>query len=647
MAERVFLYLLGQARAVRQRLESGEQTPLRVQAWHLHLLAYLALNWRRPHRREELQACFWPDASPAAAANNLRQALWHLRHALAPDTLLIERDLVQWNPAAAPWVDALAFEAALDASAPSPSSELGLSVTKRQASSTSPETVLEAAIDLYGGPLLPACYDEWAQLERERLQLRYLAALETRCRCRYEARQWEGALADAAALLAADSFNETAARLAMACHWALGQREAARRVYDALRSRLRSELQTEPLAETTTLHQRILRGEAYPQPSGSDLDAAALARATRLALLETLGAFHQGLEQATSWAAQATGAALAEALRWQGCFRLRLGRMIEARTALAAALPLASSSDQQAMILADLATAETGLGDYAAAGAHYDRALRAGPIHPAARVRLLSSLGGLLGRQGRVAEARRTLAEAVGLARTLTDPAPLAAASGNLAILLIGQRETAAAEEFLQEALTAARRADAHWLTAHLTGHLGVLAQDSGDLAATSRHYQNARGLAEAIGDRRGALLWTLNLGIVCYEQGRCAEALPLLIEGRDAAASQGSKSLEAGARIFLGACQVRQGAGADGLASIEAGLALAQSVGDTERILMGYLHHGRALAAAGRREQAVAALQSGLRLAETSGMERLSAYLQAELGEVRPTSPVSLLTPP
>ena len=157
MAERVCLYLLGQARAVQQELDRGEQIPLRVQTWHLHLLAYLALNWRRSHRREALQACFWPDASPAAAANNLRQALWHLRHALAPDTLLIERDLVQWNPAAAPWVDALAFEAALDAGDPSPDSG--------QAPSTSPETALDAAIDLYGGPLLPDCYDEWAQLE--------------------------------------------------------------------------------------------------------------------------------------------------------------------------------------------------------------------------------------------------------------------------------------------------------------------------------------------------------------------------------------------------------------------------------------------------------------------------------------------------
>ncbi len=48
----VRLYLLGQTRIVWQA--SGEQKLLRVQPKPLHLLAYLALNWKRPHRREEL-----------------------------------------------------------------------------------------------------------------------------------------------------------------------------------------------------------------------------------------------------------------------------------------------------------------------------------------------------------------------------------------------------------------------------------------------------------------------------------------------------------------------------------------------------------------------------------------------------------------
>jgi DNA-binding SARP family transcriptional activator len=152
MADLVRLYLLGPVRVVWQ--SDGHEKLARVQPRPLCLLAYLALNWKLPHRREELQALFWPDKSPAASANNLRQALWHLRQSLSPDCFTVQDDQVQWNPAAPPWVDALAFEAALDAGN------------------------LDAALALYAGPLLAETFDEWAQLERERLNLRYLAALE-------------------------------------------------------------------------------------------------------------------------------------------------------------------------------------------------------------------------------------------------------------------------------------------------------------------------------------------------------------------------------------------------------------------------------------------------------------------------------------
>lgn len=630
--ERVCLYLLGQGRVTRQG-QAGSEQSVHVQPRLLHLLAYLALNWKQAHRREELQACFWPDAAPAAAANNLRQALWQLRQVLPRDLLLVKGAVVQWNPATPPWVDALAFEAALDACNPSAAQQQSSGRLSPEAGGLiEAEQALDTALSFYVGPFLPDCYDEWTQLERERLHLRYLAALETRGHRRYEARLWESALADALTLLTADPLNEAAARLVMACHWALGQREAARRCYDSFRRLVRSELQTDPLPETAALYQRILAGEPHPDQLSPATNRAIAAQAAHLSLLESLGAFRQGLEQATAWAASANGPALAEALRWQGCFYLRLGQLIESRAALSAALPLAHTADQQAIILAGLATAETGLGDYSAAADHYTQALSVPQMGPTARLRLLIGLGGLLGRMGRLAEACRTLEEAIRLARQAEDPAQLAMASGNLAILLIGQQKTAAAEEALNEALVAARRADAHWLTAHLTGHLGVLAQDRGDYESAAQSYQNALVLTQIIGDRRGALLWTLNLGIVRYEQGRGAEALPLLADGLAQAVDQGCKGLEAGARIFLGACLAAQGKREDGLHEIEHGLALAQSIGDQERVLMGYLQRGRVLAALGRHDDAIAGLQEGLSQAITGQMHRLEGYLQAEM---------------
>ena len=46
------------------------------------LLAYLAVEADRPHRREELAALLWPDNAPASARANLSQALFNLRSLL-------------------------------------------------------------------------------------------------------------------------------------------------------------------------------------------------------------------------------------------------------------------------------------------------------------------------------------------------------------------------------------------------------------------------------------------------------------------------------------------------------------------------------------------------------------------------------------
>ena len=46
------------------------------------LLAYLAVESGRPHRREALAALLWPNCPKSAARTNLRQALYRLRRAL-------------------------------------------------------------------------------------------------------------------------------------------------------------------------------------------------------------------------------------------------------------------------------------------------------------------------------------------------------------------------------------------------------------------------------------------------------------------------------------------------------------------------------------------------------------------------------------
>ena len=84
------------------------------------LLAYLAVEAGRPHRREALAELFWPAQPPQVARTSLRQALATLRQALGdtdavPRFLLIARETVQFNRTSDHALDVDAFTALLAA----------------------------------------------------------------------------------------------------------------------------------------------------------------------------------------------------------------------------------------------------------------------------------------------------------------------------------------------------------------------------------------------------------------------------------------------------------------------------------------------------------------------------------------------------
>lgn len=145
------------------------------------LLAYLATERHRPHRRDALAALLWPDESDAAASHSLRQVLSNLRQILRDDAsaspcLLIDRYSVQLNPSHDLWLDAAEF------------SKLLLARQKHQhyrRENCHPcLRRLGEAVALYRGPFLDGfaveaspSFDEWVVAERERLHEQVLAAL--------------------------------------------------------------------------------------------------------------------------------------------------------------------------------------------------------------------------------------------------------------------------------------------------------------------------------------------------------------------------------------------------------------------------------------------------------------------------------------
>ncbi|MCX6032066.1 MAG: winged helix-turn-helix domain-containing protein, partial [Chloroflexi bacterium] len=168
-AARLVLSLLGAP----QVLVNGEPAvELRGQKV-LALLAYLALEADRPHRRETLAALFWPEQPENQSLQNLRQTLSRLRRALGegaadPPHLLVESQTIRFNRQSDYWLDVVAFQALLAAAERHPH--------RRLAVCPACLSQLARAVELYRGELLAQlhptgslAFDEWLLLSREQL----------------------------------------------------------------------------------------------------------------------------------------------------------------------------------------------------------------------------------------------------------------------------------------------------------------------------------------------------------------------------------------------------------------------------------------------------------------------------------------------
>ncbi|MBL7201918.1 MAG: AAA family ATPase [Anaerolineae bacterium] len=230
------------------------------------LLAYLAVEADRPHRRDLLAEMLWPERPEGAASANLRHTLASLRRAIGdtpdalgagrqavPPFLLATRQTIQFNSASDAWVDVGAFLALLRTT--QPTDQL-------------PVQSLEEAVGLCRGTFLEdvsvtdcAEFEEWLLLTRERLRRLALDALHQLANDHEQLGQWDRALQHAWQEVALEPWDERAQRQVMRLLALTGQRNAALAQYETCRTTLAGELGVEPETETTRLFERIRDGE--------------------------------------------------------------------------------------------------------------------------------------------------------------------------------------------------------------------------------------------------------------------------------------------------------------------------------------------------------------------------------------------------
>ena len=209
---------------------------------------------RRHHRahKEALMDLFWPDAHPRDAAHSLHVAVSALRRYLDPpgcSYLLLENGHYAIDPDAPVEDDCLTFELLCnDAEKYWRSHDL----PRAQQAYTRALTCYQGDYDLDGQDLT------WAAAERERLLMRYLAALDHLGQILFAQGLFEQAIECYQRLLERDSYREDAHGQLMRCYMQLGRRGAAVQQYERCAALLAAELDLEPMPEIQDLYRLIV-----------------------------------------------------------------------------------------------------------------------------------------------------------------------------------------------------------------------------------------------------------------------------------------------------------------------------------------------------------------------------------------------------
>lgn len=211
------------------------------------LLAYLALESDRPHRRESLTGLLWPDVTEAAARQSLSQSLSNLRKLLhegesAQPFILADRDTVRFNPQSDYDIDVHALRPDCD----------NIAGVYRGA--------------LLEGFTLPDAdgFEEWLLLRRESAQREALDAMDGFIEARMTAGQFAAAIDAGRRQIEIDPWREETHRQLMRAHALNGQRSDAIAQYETCRKVLAEALGVKPSAETDALLAEIKAGSLQP-----------------------------------------------------------------------------------------------------------------------------------------------------------------------------------------------------------------------------------------------------------------------------------------------------------------------------------------------------------------------------------------------
>ncbi len=251
------------------------------------LLAYLAVEAGRAHRREALAGLLWPEYPEETAHHNLSQALFNLRkalddHSAKPPYLLISREAIQFNRESHYSLDLEQFNADFAAWGKS----------RGQGEGDADLALLEEMAALYQGEFLQgfslkdsAEFEEWILVQRAAAHQRVMQALAALVEAYEKRGDLPAARRGCLRQLELDAWREEAHCGLMRLLALEGQRSAALAQYETCRKMLAEAFGAEPAPQTRELYEQIRKGALQPKTAAV---AAATAAAVTAAPLPKL-----------------------------------------------------------------------------------------------------------------------------------------------------------------------------------------------------------------------------------------------------------------------------------------------------------------------------------------------------------------------
>lgn|GEM_PF-902543 len=221
-------------------------------------LAYLLINNNAPQSRQQLAFLFWPESNESQARTNLRNMLFKLRGAFpeVDDYLEINQQTLWWKPTSPQNLDLHNFKDAVEQT----------NSTGSGKDQKAHRSALLAAVESYPGDLLPSCYDDWIQPEREKLRQEHINLLEELAELLETDEDIDQAVQYTRQLIQIDNLAERYYQNLMRLYFSKGDKSRAIRTYHQCVEVLEKEMGYDPSSETQKLYLAIMsREELVPE----------------------------------------------------------------------------------------------------------------------------------------------------------------------------------------------------------------------------------------------------------------------------------------------------------------------------------------------------------------------------------------------